>query len=270
VKMKSKLMAVVGFLMIAILLATSQVSAITNVVTPEFEDHDISGAVVGFSIVRTVLGEHSVIMSIPEGAIQDWGLGLNAESRLATGMSRRLGLALYSDISFKVNFLDNPQGEPPINEPYPVNPGAVSAPLYVTLILYDKTNDVWVSMIPTTGAYDAWGGARMNFSDPDENGWRIATPVGGNNANWTAWTFGGALWYPDDVYPWHTPENPAPKPRTVTLAQWDAFIASLGLKVEVRKVNIQFGYMHPLYGTTWGTVYVDGLSFAGRTLDFEP
>jgi len=267
--MKSKLTAVVSLLMIAVLLATSQVSAITNVVTPEFEDHDIPGVVVDFSTARTVIGEHSVLMSIPEDAIQGWGLGLNAENRLATGMSRSRGLALYSDISFKVNFLDNPLGVPPVGEPYPVQP-AVSAPLYVTLILYDKTNDVWVSMIPTTGPYDAWGGARMSFSGPDGNGWRIATPVYGNNANWTAWTFGGALWYPEGVYPWHTPENPAPKPRTATLAQWDAFIAEHGLDVVVRKVNIQFGYMHPTYGTTWGTVYVDGLSFAGRTLDFEP
>jgi len=43
-----------------------------------------------------------------------------------------------------------------------------------------------------------------------------------------------------------------------------------GLDVKVEKVNIQFGYMHPVYGTTWGTVYVDQLETHGFILDFEP
>jgi hypothetical protein len=254
--MKTKVITTIMLTLFLLVLATVPVQAtIINVVTPEFEDHDIPGAVVDFSTARTILGEHSVLMSIPEGVIEGWGLGLNAETRLATGMSRSRGLAMYKDISFKANFLDNPLGEPPANVPYPVQP-AVSAPLYVTLILYDRTNEVWVSMIPTT--LDAWGGARMSFSEPDENGWRTATPVGGSTALWTAWTFGGTPWpvgWPDNV---------------MTLLNFDAYIMANGLDVVVRKVNIQFGYMHPVYGTTWGTVYVDGLSFADRTLDFEP
>jgi len=250
--MKSKLMAVVGLLMIVV-LATSQVQAAAiKTVTPAFEDHDISGAVVDFIAARTVLGAHSVNMSIPEGVIEGWGLGLNVEVMMP-GVSTGLGLSRYAGISFKANFLDNPLGAPPVGVPYPEQP-AISAPLYVSLILYDKTNDVWVSMIPTT--VDAWGGARMSFSAPDENGWRTAT----STDLWIAWTFGGTLWpgllpYPGEV---------------MTLSDWDAYIEANNLNVKVMKVNVQFGYMHPDYGTTWGTVYVDQLSFAGRILDFEP
>ena len=185
----------------------------------------------------------------------------------------------FQDISFKANFLDNPQGEPPIDEPYPVQP-AVSAPIYVTLILYDKTNGVWVSMIPTTELFDAWGGARMVFSAPDENGWRAATPVGSSVALWTAWTFEGNPWLATEFFPWG-----APIPQLMKLPEWDAYTAALGLDVKVRKVNIQFGYRPPVVhqdwdgdgipeahdlGVSYGTVYVDGLSFGGRTLDFEP
>ena len=39
-----------------------------------------------------------------------------------------------------------------------------------------------------------------------------------------------------------------------------------GIKAEVKKLNIQFGYgWH-----AWGTVYVDGLAARGFLLDFEP
>jgi len=274
--MKSKLLATVGLLMITVLLATSQVSAITNVVTPEFVDHQgeaasFDPAYVEFSTEETILGAHSVKMSIPEGAIpaDRWGLGLNVETRLATGMSRIRGLALYSDIFFKVYF------EVPEFDPDPMN----HAPLYVSLILYDKTNDVWVSMIPTTTLYDAWGGARMSFSTL-ENGWWIATPVEGSNALWTAWRFDGTPWCPVGTFPWGSPI-----PRILTLSEWDTYIANSGLNVMVRKVNIQFGYRPSIVhqdwdgdgipeehyaGVDWGTVYVDELSFAGRTLDFEP
>ena len=202
-------------------------------------------------------------MDIPEGAIPDdrYGLGLNAETRLATGMSRSRGLALYEDISFKVYF------ESPAFDPDPTE----HAPLYVTLILYDRTNDVWVSMIPTTE--DAWGSARMSFSVPDENGWRTATPVGGSDALWTAWTFGGTPWpvgWPDNV---------------MTLSNFDVYIVNNGLDVVVRKVNIQFGYRPPGVHQDWdddgtpewhssgiahGTVYVDKLKFSDRILNFEP
>jgi len=255
--MRSKLMAVVSLLMIAVLLATSQVQAAAiKIVTPAFEDHDISGAVVDFSTAETVLGAHSVEMSIPEGVIEGWGLGLNVEVTMP-GVSTGLGLSRYAGISFKANFLDNPLGAPPVGVPYPEQP-AISAPLYVSLILYDKTNNVWVSMIPTTA--DAWGGARMIFLEPDANGWRTATPVGGSTALWIAWTFEGTVWPGLSPYPGEV----------MTLSQWDTYIAANNLNVKVMKVNIQFGYMHPDYGTTWGTVYVDQLETHGFILNFEP
>jgi len=223
VKMKSRLMAVVGLLMITILLATSQVSAITNVVAPEFEDHDITGAVVEFSTEQTALGTHSVKMHIPQGEIGEvYNLGLNAEVRLATGMSRSRGLILYDGVSFKAK-----PGE-----------GGVNGPLYVSIILYDRTSRVWVSILNYA---PVWSG-------PDPSGWYTLTvPVGGS---WDGWTFGGAHYGPGYV----------------SLTAWDQWIASQGFDVDVRKVNIQFGYGW----YAWGTVYVDVLSFAGRTLDFEP
>jgi hypothetical protein len=235
-------------------------AAAMRVVTPTFEKHDelawVYPPFIDFSTEQTILGTHSVKMHIPEGAVPGWGFGLNAEVMMA-GISTGLGLSRYAGISFKANFHGNPLGAPPVGEPYPVQP-AVSAPLYVTLILYDRTNDVWVSMIPTT--LDAWGGARMIFSGPDENGWRTATPVGGSTALWIAWTFGGTLWPGLSPYPGEV----------MTLSDWGAYIAANNLNVKVQKVNIQFGYMHPDYGTTWGTVYVDQLKTHGFILDFEP
>jgi len=221
--MKSKLMAAVSLLMITVLLATSQVSAITNVVTPEFEDHDMSGAVVEFTTEETVLGAHSVKMYIPQGVIGEvYNLGLNAEVRLATGMSRSRGLVLYDGVSFKAK------------------PGAdgVNGPLYVSLILYDRTNGFWVSILNYA---PVWYG-------PDAEGWYTVTVPAGSS--WDGWTFGG------DHY----------GPGYVSLTGWDQWIASNHFDVDVRKVNIQFGYGW----YAWGTVYVDALSFAGRTLDFEP
>jgi len=221
--MKSKLLATVGLLMITVLLATSQVSAITNVVTPEFEDHDISGAVVELSTEQTVIGVHSVKMSIPQGEIGEvYNLGLNAEVRLATGMSRSRGLVLYDGVSFKAK------------------PGAegVNGPLYVSLILYDRTDRVWVSILNYA----------PEWSGPDGDGWCTVTVPAGSP--WDGWTFLG------DHY----------GPGYVSLTVWDEWIKSEGIDVDVRKVNIQFGYGW----YAWGTVYVDVLSFAGRTLDFEP
>jgi len=231
--MKSKLLAAVGLLMITILLATPQVSAITNVVTPVFEEHEgeepsFNPAYVEFSTEETILGVHSVKMHIPEGAIpspppERWNLGLNAEVRLATGMSRSRGLVLYDGVSFKAK-----PGADGVNGPYP----------YVSLILYDRTHGVWVSMV----SYDAQ-------RTPDGDGWYTITVQPG--AYWDGWMFNGThygLGY-------------------VSLSQWDGWIKSGGIDVDVRKVNIQFGYY--AYGV-WGTVYVDGLCFAGRTLDFEP
>jgi len=238
--MKSKLMAVVSLLIITVLLATSQVSAITNVVTPEFVDHQgeatsFDPAYVEFSAEETILGAHSVKMYIPEGAIPSpppevWNLGLNAEVRLATGMSRSRGLVLYNDVSFKAKMVDVYGGQLP----------------YVSLILYDRTHDVWVSMV----SYEAVQ------SGPDGDGWYTITVP--SSANWWGWTFGGGYYGPVDGS-----GNPAPCP----LSGWDKWIATNHFDVDVRKVNIQFGYY--AYGL-WGTVYVDGLSFAGRILDFEP
>jgi len=221
--MKSKLMAAVSLLMITVLLATSQVSAITNVVTPEFEDHDMSGAVVEFTTEETVLGAHSVKMYIPQGVIGEvYNLGLNAEVRLATGMSRSRGLVLYDGVSFKAK-----PGE-----------GGVNGPLYVSIILYDRTNRVWVSI--------------LNYapepSGPDTDGWYTFTVL--VDEPWDGWMFNGTHYGPGYV----------------SLTIWDQWIKSEGFDVDVRKVNIQFGYGW----YAWGTVYVDALSFAGRTLDFEP
>ncbi len=223
--MKKWTLAVLLAMLVAAVPAVAQS---TNVVTPEFEDHDITGAVVDFSTEQTTLGANSVKMYIPEGGIPDvYNLGLNAEVRLATGMSRSRGLVMYDGVSFKAKPGDGIGGHA----------------LYVSLILYDATNRVWVSMLN-------YG---PSWSEPDGAGWcTVNVPVG---AEWDAWTFGGDAW-PVGIDPGY-----------ISLAGWDAFIASEGIDARVRKVNIQFGYdANP----SAGTVYVDGLSFADRTLDFEP
>lgn len=201
--------------------AVPAVSEIANVVTPEFATSGIPGAVAQFSTEETTLGAHSVKMHIPANVHPaDYQCGLNAEVRLATGMSRSRGLVLYDGISFKAK---------------PANPGRF---VYVSLILHDRTNGVWVSML-NYGA--SWV--------PGDGGWYTVTvPVG---ASWDGWTFGGAHYGPGYV----------------PLADWDNWAAQHGLDLDVRRVNIQVGYDA---STSSGTVYVDGLSFGGRTLDFEP
>jgi len=227
----------IGLVLLLALATTGSVvraQDIYNIVRPKFEDHEgelecFDAASAEFSEAETVLGDQSVKMYIPQTCIPEgvFYLGVNAETRLATGMSRQRGLAFYDGISFKAK---------------PGVEGRHGA-LNVSLILYDNTNDVWVSML----TYDTTCSA-------DGDGWQTCVaPVG---AGWDAWAFTGESWpdalgYPDAGY--------------VSLADWDEYIADNDLDAKVRKVNIQFGY-DP---NAWGTVYVDGLSFANRTLDFE-
>jgi hypothetical protein len=215
------LLRAIGTVAVLVLVGAMPVSGINNVVTPGFAVNGIRGGVVQFSTEETILGTHSVEMYIPaSGPPAGYGSGLNAEVRLATGMSRSRGLVLYDGISFKAK---------------PANPGRF---LYVSLILYDRTNGVWVSMLN-------YGVAWVPASD----GWYIVTvPVG---ASWDGWTFGGSHYGPGYV----------------PLADWDNWVAQHGVDLDVRRVNIQFGYDASLSS---GTAYVDGLSFADRTLDFEP
>ena len=117
----------------------------------------------------------------------------------------------------------------------PANPGRS---LYVSLILHDRTRGAWVSL--------------LNYSPvwaPAENGWYTVTVPAG--APWDGWIFGGSHYGPGYV----------------PLAEWDSWVERHGIDLDVRRVNIQFGYDA---STAPGTAYVDGLSFDGRTLDFEP
>ena len=128
---------------------------------------------------------------------------------------------LYDGVSFKAK---------------PANPSRF---LYVSLILYDHTNGVWVSMLDYGAVWTPVG----------DSGWYTVTvPVG---TPWDGWTFGGVHY----------------GPRYVPLADWDNWVAQHGVDLDVRRANIQFGYAT---STSSGTVHVDGLSFGGRTLDFEP
>ena len=220
--MRSLLRAMGIAVVLVMVGAVPAVSEITNVVTPEFETHGIPGAVAQFSTEETTLGTHSVKMHIPANAHPaEYQWGLNAEVRLATGMSRSRGLVLYDDISFKAKL---------------ANPGRF---VYVSIILHDRTNGVWVSMLNYS---PVWTG-------PDAAGWCTVTVPAG--APWDAWTFGGAHYGPGYV----------------PLTDWDNWVTQQGVDLDVREVNIQFGYDA---STSFGTVYVDGLSFGGRTLDFEP
>ncbi len=220
--MRSLLRAMGIAVVLVMLGAVPAVSEITNIVTSEFETHGIPEAVAQFSTEETTLGAHSVKMRIPDNkhpAEYQWGL--NAEVRLATGMSRSRGLVLYDGVSFKAK---------------PANPARF---VYVSIILHDRTNGVWVSMLN-------YGPAWVRAGD---SGWYTVTvPVG---APWDGWTFGGAHYGPGYV----------------PLTDWDNWVAQQGVDLDVRQVNVQFGYDA---STSFGTVYVDGLSFGGRTLDFEP
>jgi hypothetical protein len=191
----------------------------SNEVKPVFAVNGIPGGVVQFSTEATVLGAHSVKMQIPAGGHPGhWGL--NAEVQLATVESSSRGLALYDGVSFEAK---------------PANPGRF---LYVSLIVYDRTQGVWVSM--------------LNYSPvwaPAENGWYTVTVPAG--APWDGWVFNGARYGPGYV----------------PLAEWDAWAAKHGLDLDVKRVNIQFGYDE---SQSAGTAYVDGLTFGGSTLDFEP
>lgn len=144
VKTTATLTAIVLLVLVAVPVLASQV------VTPEFNDHEIPGAVLDFTTDETILGDHSVEMTIPKGVIGDqYNLGLDVDVRHSTGRSRRLGLALYDDISFKAKLGDEFHGW-----------------LYNGLILYDKTNDLWVSLMPDG----------TTIGDPDVDGWRTVTP----------------------------------------------------------------------------------------------
>jgi len=118
----------------------------------------------------------------------------------------------------------------------PANPGRS---LYVSLILHDRSTGAWVSMLSYAPVWAAAG----------DSGWYTVTVPAG--APWDGWTFGGAHYGPGYV----------------ALAEWDSWIERHGIDLDVRRVNIQFGYDA---STAPGTAYVDGLSFDGRTLDFEP
>ena len=271
-KTKAIAMLLTATLLSMALIAMPVSATATKTVTPLFEDHEgeeslFDPAFVEFSTAFTILGDNSVKMDIPDGAIPDdgWGLGLNVEVKMA-GVSTGLGLSRYDGISFKVYF------ESPAFDPDPTE----HAPLYVSLILYDKTNNVWVSMIPTSVPWPyggGWGSASMVFSGPDSAGWRTATPD--PSGLWIAWSFAGGGW--PGLTNWYD--------EVMTLSDWDAYIAANNLNVKVQKVNIQFGYRPPgVYqdwdgdgipeyhslGTSWGTVYVDQLKTHGFILDFEP
>ena len=197
----------------------------TSVVTrPVFATQGISGSVAGFSPEETILGRNSVKLSIPQGVIGEvYNLGLNAEVTMP-GHAPGLGISMYDGVSFRAK---------------PGPPG-VHGSLFVSIILYDDTHDVWVSMINYSPVWTA----------PDAGGWStVSVPAG---ASWDAWTFGGDAW------------PVGGDPGYVSLAQWDQYIHAQGIKAEVKKLNIQFGYgWH-----AWGTVYVDGLAAHGFLLDF--
>lgn len=256
-----RLIAVAVALVLLLAMAVPVLAAKTNVVSPEFDDHGIVGAVAELSTEETVLGIHSVKMSIPDGGIGDqYNLGIDTNVRLATGMSRRQGLALYDNISFKAKLGTEFHGW-----------------LYNGLILYNRTNELWVSLMPDG----------TTLGDPDDEGWRMMTPgtpgtlLDGEVA-WSGYSFDSAPWPPEELGIWPPPGQPGwndPWPveqngvryypwsgPVMSLSNWDEYIEANNLDVKVRKVQIKFGF-NP-YG--WGTVYVDGLSFADRTLDFEP
>lgn len=251
--MNTKMLAITGvtvtwFLALAAGVAPVLVqAAATKVVAPGFEDHDVPDAILQFSTEQTMLGANSVKMSIPAG--DDWGQGLNVEVT-TPGVVGGLGLSRYRRIIFKAQYEGNDPGSPG------------TAPLYVSLILYDRTNDVWVSMIPTCDLYVCWGGVSMSFSEPDSGGWRTAKP---GTDLWTAWRFDGKPWEPAGTFPWD-----GDIPRISSLSDWDDYVEVNNLNVKVKKVNIQFGYRPVAYGGGAGTVYVDGLATHGFILDFEP
>lgn len=210
-----------------VLSALPGLAAGTSVVTtPVFATHGMSGSVAGLSAEETILGRNSVKLSIPQGVIGEvYNLGLNAEVAMP-GEHVGQGMSMYDGVSFRAK---------------PGPPG-VHGPLFVSIILYDDTHDVWVSMLNYSPVW----------TEPDAAGWCTVTVPAG--ASWDAWTFGGEAW-------------PVGRdPGYVSLAQWDQYTHTQGIKAEVKKLNIQFGYGW----NAWGTVYVDGLAAHGFLLDFEP
>ncbi len=214
---------------VALLLlgALPVLAAGTRVVTlPVFATHGMSGSVAEFSTEETILGSNSVKLSIPQGVIGEvYSLGLNAEVAMP-GEAMGLGMSIYDGVSFKAK----------------PGPDGIHGPLCVSIILYDGTHDVWVSMLNYSPVW----------TEPDAAGWCTVTVPAG--ASWDAWTFGGDAW------------PVGSDPGYVSLAQWDHYIHAQSINAEVKKLNIQFGYgWH-----AWGTVYVDGLAAHGFILDFEP
>jgi len=152
---------------VALLLlgALPMLAAGTRVVTvPVFATHGMGGAVAEFSTEETILGDNSVILSIPQGVIGEvYDLGLNAEVAMP---GAGLDLSTYDGVSFRAK---------------PGPPG-VHGPLYASIVLHDGTHDVRVSMLNYS---PVWTG-------PDADGWYTVTVPAG--APWDAWTFGGDAW----------------------------------------------------------------------------
>jgi len=224
---------VVFFVLSALPLLATGTGGVT---VPVFATNGISGSVAGFSTEETVLGSNSVELSIPQGAIGEvYNLGLNAEvifpgrdedRQDQDRQDQDLGLSQYDGVSFKAK----------------AGPAGVHGPLCVSIILYDDTDNVWVSMLNYS---PVWTG-------PDARGWFTVTVPAG--APWDAWTFGGDAW-------------PVGRdPGYISLTQWDQYIRAQRIDADVRKLNIQLGYGW----NAWGTVYVDGLAAHGFLLDFEP
>lgn len=226
--MRGKVLASVGMgAALLVLGALPGLAAGTSVVTtPVLATQGMSGSVAGFSPEETILGSNSVKLSIPQGVIGEvYNLGLNAEVTMPDH-ARGLGISIYDGVSFMAK----------------AGPPGIHAPLFVSIVLYDDTHDVWVSMLNYS---PVWTG-------PDAGGWSTVTVPAG--APWDAWTFGGDVW------------PVGGDPGYVSLEQWDQYIHAQGIKAEVRKLNIQFGYGWD----AWGTAYVDGLAAHGFLLDFEP
>lgn len=244
--------AVAVALLVTIVLSVPVLAAATKVVAPEFDDHDLSdyGAILEFSDEETILGDHSVKMFIPyEGCPHWYNLGLDVNVTMP-GVVRGLGLSRYKNISFKANVVELTGGW-----------------LYNGLILYDRTNHLWVSLMPDG----------TTIGNPDVNGWSTVTPgspgtlTPEGEVRWSGYTFDGEPWprladgyaWPDPsdeviYYPWSGPVMP--------LSNWDEYIDANDINVKVEKVQIKFGFS-PDGG---GTLYVDGLATHGFVLDFEP